>query len=662
MPATENLKGCSMTTLVDTNATIGSMPPSRTGKVHPVDEVLPIAQLATYGFQHVLAFYAGAVLVPIIVAGALKLSQEQLIHLINADLFTCGIASLIQSVGFWKIGVRLPLLQGVTFTAVSPMIAIGLAAGGGTSGLLSIYGSVLAAGLFTFIVATYFAKLVRFFPSVVTGSVILIIGVALLPVAANDIVLGNGPNAIQNPVLLKNLAYALGTLALIVALQRISTGFMATVAVLVGLVAGTLVAWALGDAHFTEVGSADWVGYTMPFYFGMPTFSITAILSMLIVMIITMVETTGDVYATGEIVKKRIRQDDIARAIRADGLATFIGGVFNSFPYTCFAENVGLVRLTQVKSRWVVASAAIIMIILGSLPKAAAIVAGIPLPVLGGAALAMFAAVAVVGIQTLSKVDFNNHANIVIVSTSVGLGMLVTAQPFVADAFPSWAQIIFGSGITLGALSAIVLNVVFNHLGGDHAVAVAGRPDDNPVTLADVNVMGSVEFNKTFGGLVENTPWVLERAYAMKPFADTIALRSAFHDALLTGTADEQLQLMNSFADLGSAADADNAYVLDHVHAGIEGLDMEDHSNVLELALAYRKHFGFPLIICAREVERYERVLASGWSRMANSPSVERAAGLIEIAKIANYRFDELVANANPIAAAHIERFMKQAA
>jgi xanthine permease len=402
-----------MTTLVDTNAAMDSMPPSRTRKVHPVDEVLPIAQLATYGFQHVLAFYAGAVLVPIIVAGALKLSQEQLIHLINADLFTCGIASLIQSVGFWKIGVRLPLLQGVTFTAVSPMIAIGLAAGGGTSGLLSIYGSVLAAGLFTFIVATYFAKLVRFFPSVVTGSVILIIGVALLPVAANDIVLGNGPNAIQNPVLLKNLVYALGTLALIVALQRISTGFMATVAVLVGLVAGTLVAWALGDAHFTEVGSADWVGYTMPFYFGIPTFSITAILSMLIVMIITMVETTGDVYATGEIVKKRIRQDDIARAIRADGLATFIGGVFNSFPYTCFAENVGLVRLTQVKSRWVVASAAIIMIILGSLPKAAAIVAGIPLPVLGGAALAMFAAVAVVGIQTLSKVDFNNHANIV---------------------------------------------------------------------------------------------------------------------------------------------------------------------------------------------------------------------------------------------------------
>jgi OHCU decarboxylase len=635
---------------------------SRRPKIHPVDEVLPIGQLAAYGFQHVLAFYAGAVLVPIIVAGALKLSENDLIHLINADLFTCGIASLLQSVGVWKIGVRLPLLQGVTFTAVSPMIAIGLAAGGGAQGLLSIYGSVLVAGLFTLGVAGYFARLVKFFPPVVTGSVILIIGVALLPVAANDIVLGVSPDAIQKPVLLGNLLYAFGTLGLIVTIQRVFHGFMATVAVLVGLVVGTIVAWALGDAHFAEVGSADWVGYTMPFYFGVPTFSVTAIISMLIVMVITMVETTGDVYATGEIVHKRIQREDIARAIRADGVATFIGGVLNSFPYTCFAENVGLVRLTQVKSRWVVAAAAVIMIVLGSLPKAAAIVAGIPLPVLGGAALAMFAAVAVVGVQTLAKVDFNNHSNIVIVSTSLGLGMLVTAQPFVADAFPAWAHIIFGSGITLGALSAILLNVVFNHLHGLGNTAVAGRPDDHLVTLADVNQMGRDTFDATFGGLVENTPWVLERVFAMRPFADTLALRSAFQDVLLTGSADEQLQLMNSFADLGSDEEAKDAYMLDHAQAGIDGLMEQERREVLQLARAYRQHFHFPLIVCAREVERYGKVLSGGWYRMANSAGVERSSALLEIAKIANYRFDELVANANPIAAAQLDRFTRLAA
>jgi xanthine/uracil permease len=174
-------------------------------RVHPVDEVLPPGKLAVYGFQHVLAFYAGAVIVPILLAGAIGLSDRELIHLINADLFTCGIASIIQSVGFWKVGVRLPLLQGVTFTAVSPMIAIGLAAGGGTEGLLVIYGAVIVAGLATFLVAPFFSRLIRFFPPVVTGTVILVIGIALLPVAALDVV---GGGAHPDPGNARNLAYA----------------------------------------------------------------------------------------------------------------------------------------------------------------------------------------------------------------------------------------------------------------------------------------------------------------------------------------------------------------------------------------------------------------------------------------------------------------------
>ena len=635
-------------------------PTARSAKKHPVDELLPLPKLATYGFQHVLAFYAGAVLVPIILAGALHLSEEQLIHLINADLFTCGIASIIQAAGFWKIGVRLPLLQGVTFTAVSPMIAMGMSAGGGVPGLLTIYGSVLCAGLFTFFAAPYFAKLLRFFPPVVTGTLILIIGVALLPVAANDIVHGNNPSVIQQHVALKDLLYAFGTLGLIVLIQRMFTGFMATVAVLVGLVAGTLVAWLLGDANFGGAVSAPMFGYTSPFYFGMPTFNVTAVLSMIIVMMITMVETTGDVYATSEIVQKRVGKEDIARAIRADGLATFLGGVLNSFPYTCFAENVGLVRLTQIKSRWVVVAAGVIMIILGSLPKAAALVAAIPHPVLGGAALAMFATVAVVGVQTLSKVDFNDHRNTVIVGTSLGLGVLVTVQPFVASALPHWMEILVGSGITLGAISAIALNIVFNHLGRKADEAVAIHPG-HLIGLDRVNAMSRDEFDRTFGPLVQNTPWVLERAYARRPFADTLALRSAFHDALLASTEKEQIELMNSFGDLCGDDQESDAYALDHIDAGMGILPEEEHDQIRDMARAYRKHFGFPLIICARDVDRYERLIASGWQRMANAVGVERAAGIIEIAKIANTRFDDLVANANPIAAAHSERFRQVA-
>src|SRR3954447_8508715 len=625
--------------------------PSRTR--HPVDAVPPPGRLLVYGIQHVLAFYAGAVIVPILLASAIGLSTQELIHLINADLFTCGIASIIQSVGFWKVGVRLPLLQGVTFTAVSPMIAIGLAAGGGTQGLVVIYGAVIVAGLFTFFVAPYFSRLIRFFPAVVTGTVITIIGIALLPVAALDVV-GGGNN--PEPTNATNLAYALGTLALIVLIQRFFNGFMATVAVLIGLVVGTLVAWALGDANFAAVGDASWVGVTTPFYFGWPKFSIAAIVSMIVVMAITAVETTGDVFATGEIVDKPIRRDDVARALRADGVATTLGGILNSFPYTCFAENVGLVRLTGVKSRRVGAVAGGFMILLGLLPKAGAMVASIPNPVLGGAAIAMFATVAVVGIQTLSRVDFNDHRNVVIVSTSLGLAMYVTAVPEVAKAVPDWAQIIFGSGITLGSITAILLNLIFHHIGKGHGPAVAGTPGDHLVRLDQVNAMTEDEFVGTFAGLFQGPDWVVRRAYAQRPFSDTQDLRRAFQEALFAATVEEQEQLINSYPDLG--AHVGGASLDDQSTLGLHRLAEKEHEELASLTSAYRDRFGFPLVTAVRDRTSFDHVLSGGWERLNNSPTQEHATALIEIAKIATHRFDELVANANPIHSArtrHLE-------
>ncbi|MFC5268731.1 2-oxo-4-hydroxy-4-carboxy-5-ureidoimidazoline decarboxylase [Kribbella qitaiheensis] len=624
--------------------------PSRTAGRHPVDEVLPPGKLVVYGTQHVLAFYAGAVIVPILLANSIGLSTQQLVHLINADLFTCGIASIIQSVGFWKVGVRLPLLQGVTFTAVSPMIAIGLAAGGGTDGLLVIYGAVLVAGLATFFIAPYFSRLIRFFPPVVTGSVITIIGLALLPVAAGDATGGAGPTS--DPTSGKNLAYALGTLALIVLIQRVFKGFMATIAVLVGLVAGTLAAWAFGDAHFGAVSDSGWVGVTTPFYFGWPQFSVAAIISMVVVMLITAVETTGDVFATGEIVEKRIGREDIARALRADGLATTIGGVFNSFPYTCFAENVGLVRLTRVRSRWVVAAAGAIMILLGLVPKAGAIVAGIPHPVLGGAALAMFATVAVVGFQTLAKVDFHDHRNVVIVATSVGLAMYVTAQPEVAQAVPGWAEIIFGSGITLGSLTAIGLNILFHHVGKDFGPAVAGQPGDT-IRLDQVNEMSREEFVETFAGLFQGPRWMVERAWDMRPFADTHALRRSFQEALFSGSHDEQRQLIEAYPQLGSQFVADGlsgeASLRDQAARGLTFLAEPERDELEEITAAYRERFGFPLVISVRDADSFDRIVEQGRDRLGNCENQEHAAALLEIAKIAGYRFDDFLQDANPI-------------
>ena len=630
--------------------------PTRASVKHPVDQVLPAGKLAIYGFQHVLAFYAGAVIVPILLAGAIGLTDEQLIHLINADLFTCGIASIIQSVGFWKIGVRLPLLQGVTFTAVAPMIAIGLAAGGGTDGLVVIYGAVIVAGLFTFFMAPFFGRLIRFFPPVVTGSVISIIGISLLPVAANDAVRDGIPGG---PVSGKGLAYALFTLAVIVVIQRVFKGFMATIAVLAGLVIGTIVATILGDADFSAVGESAVVGITTPFYFGIPKFSITAIVSMIVVMMITAVETTGDVFATGEIVEKKVGQEDVTRALRADGLATFLGGILNSFPYTCFAENVGLVRLTAIKSRWVVATAGAIMIVIGLIPKAGAVAASIPHSVLGGAALAMFATVAVVGFQMLGRVDFNDHRNVVIVATSLALAMLVIVTPNLFEVVPGgrWSAMLFSSGITLGSITAIVLNLVFFHLGKSYGPAVAGAPGETLVRLDQVNQMSLDEFSRTFAGLYQNVPWAVERAYQQRPFSDTDDLRSAFQEAMFGATPDEQLELLQSYPDLGATTLSQAESHRDQSVLGLNQMHDEDYAEFAALNAKYREKFGFPYVAAVRSAGSRSELLDNGEVRLQHSPSQERATALIEAGKIINHRFDDLVAEANPIHSARTQRF-----
>jgi OHCU decarboxylase len=538
------------------------------------------------------------------------------------------------------------------------MIAIGLAAGGGTKGLLVIYGSVIVGGLFTFAIAPFFSKLIRFFPPVVTGSVITVIGLALLPTAASDAV---GGSAHPDPGSARNLAYAVGTLLLIVAIQRIFTGFLGTVAVLIGLAAGTGAAWLLGDASFAPVHGSQWLGATTPFFFGWPVFSFAAVVSMIVVMLVTAVETTGDVFATSEIVEKRVGSDGVARALRADGLATAIGGVFNSFPYTCFAENVGLVRLTRVKSRWVVATAGLIMMVIGTLPKAGAIVASIPPPVLGGAALAMFSTVAVVGIQTLSRVDFHDHRNVVIVGTSLGLATLVTAEPGIAKAVPTWAEAIFGSGITLGSITAIVLNLLFHHLRKSSGPAVAGVPGGAVIRLDQVNEMTREQFAATFGRLFQGPAWMAERAYGQRPFSDANALRHSFQDALFTASPNEQREFMRCYPDLGADSVGDGEQgpdsARDQSAAGLTRLDETTHSELGTLTRAYRDRFGIPLIVCARDAQRPERILTAGWERMDNAPAQEHAAALIEIAKIANHRFEDMMAGANPVSAARARRF-----
>lgn len=402
----------------------------------------------------------------------------------------------------------------------------------------------------------------------VTGTLIAIIGICLIPVGAGDAV-SDPDTHIHDSSNPRWVLYALGTIVLIVLMQRFLRGFMGTIAVLLGLVIGTAVAWLLGDTGFEIVGEASWVGFTPPFAFGWPRFDIVAIVSLIVVLLVVAVESTGSVFATGEIVGKRIKKEDIAATVRADGLATMIGGSFNSFPYTAFSENVGLVRLTGVKSRWVVAAAGVIMILLGLLPKAAKIVECIPAPVLGGAALIMFATVAVVGIQMLTSVDFTDHRNLIIAATSLAVALYVQFSqssgpsqvidvdgnvvdtpptPGVDQAIPNiLLQIPFSTGITMGAITAILLNLLFFHVGR-RGPAVAGA---GSITLDEVNEMSLEKFRETFGHVVQDVDWVLDRAYAQRPFEDVHDLRSAFQEAMLTGNDAEQLELIQAFPDLG---------------------------------------------------------------------------------------------------------------
>lgn len=633
---------------------------TETGKtVHPVDQVPSFGKLSVLGIQHVLAFYAGAVVVPLVIASGLGLDNETLIHLINADLFTCGIASIIQSAGLGpKIGVKLPLIQGVTFTAVSPLITIGIAAtpagADPKTGLATMYGSIIAAGLVTFFVAPFFAKLLRFFPPVVTGTLLTVMGITLISVSAGDIVswgtyAAEGQDA--GALTLRGLAYAFGTLVIIVAVQRIFKGFMSTISVLVGLIVMTAIAFALGDANFSDISQSTWVGVTTPFFFGIPKFNIAAIISMLIVMAVTMVETTGDVFATGEVVGKRITPKHVANALRADGLSTFLGGIFNSFPYTCFAQNVGLVRLTRVKSRWVVTAAGIIMIILGILPKAGAVVASIPGPLIGGASLAMFANVAVVGIQTLSKVDMRDNRNAVIVSTSIGLAMLVTLKPDLASLMPSWLHIIFGSGVTIGALTAFILNLLFFHVGKQDGPDVA-IVDGRPVDLDQVNAMDRETFVEAFKGMYDGDVWPVERAWEQRPFADATELRKAFEDEVLGASADEQEALINAYVDIADLASNQDGNEQAHADTAALALGEFNDAELKELqaaSAAYREKFNRPLVVCVTNLADREQLIASAWKRVESSQAREARFALGEVIDIADERFNILVADANPI-------------
>ena len=478
---------------------------------HPVDEVLPAPRLAALGIQHVLVMYAGAIAVPLIIGRALKLEPEQVAFLISADLFVCGLVTLIQSLGATQwFGIKLPVMMGVTFAAVGPMVAMANA-NPGTEGARMIFGAIIGAGVIAFLIAPLVSRMLRFFPPVVTGTIIVVIGASLMRIGINWI-FGNpvGPTAPRLvapehaawlksvtelagsagstiPALpeklalaptLNNAAYAPVSnivisaivLASILLIARFGKGFLANIAVLLGIVIGGVLTASLGMMHFDKVADAHWFALITLFRFGAPIFDPVLIFTMTLVMIVVMIESTGMFLALGEMTGKKVSQPMLSAGLRTDGLGTIIGGIFNTFPYTSFSQNVGLVGVTGVKSRFVCVAGGVILMVLGLVPKMGALVEALPTVVLGGAGLVMFGMVAATGIRILSQVDFKtNRNNMFVVAVSIGFGMI----PLVAPDFKMWLphgiHPLVESGILLASVSAVVLNAFFNGTRVDEA-------------------------------------------------------------------------------------------------------------------------------------------------------------------------------------------------
>ncbi len=424
----------------------------------PEHEYLGAAKSVTYGLQHVLTMYGGIIAPPLIVGTAAGLSGMEIGLLIAAALFVGGLATVLQTVGVKYIGAKLPLVQGVSFAGVATMVAI-VTTGGG---LQAVYGAVIVASLFGFLLAPYFSKVIRFLPPVVTGCVITIIGLSLLPVAVRWMMGGNKNASEWGSI--ENISLALATLAIVIVLNLSGNATIRRLSILLAIVLGTVLAFVFGFGNFSQVGEGTWLQIPSLFAFGLPTFELTAILSMLIVTLVIMTETTADIIAVGEIIGTDVDSKRISDGLRADMLSSAVAPIFGSFMQSAFAQNVGLVAITGVKSRYVVAAGGMILVILGLLPVMGRFIAAIPVPVLGGAGLVLFGTVAASGIRTLAKIDYNEQKNLIIVATSIAAGMIpIIDQSFYAN-FPKWVQTLFHSGISSTCLMAIILNILFNHL------------------------------------------------------------------------------------------------------------------------------------------------------------------------------------------------------
>ena len=402
--------------------------------------------------QHIFTMLAGNVAPALIIAGAINLDPDKSLTLLQASMLTAGVATLIQVLGLWKFGARLPIIMGINFYFVP--VVIGMAT---DYGLAAMFGGTIVAGLITIAFGSFVRIIRDLFPAVVTGTTVLTIGISLFPVAISNMAGGSGA---ENFGSMQNWAVAIITMLVVVAVDQFGKGYIKVLGVMVGMVVGYLISLALGMVDFSAVPGTPIFALPEFLPFGIE-FNVGAIITLVIMFIITSIENIGDISSTtiGGL-DREATTDELSGGIMGNGLSSMIMALFGGLPTATFSQNVGVVALTKVVAKPIFVVAGILLLITGFMPMFAQLMMTIPAPVIGGATISVFSVITVNGIRLLHSVEMNNR-NATIVGISLALGVGITGVQGSIAGFPEAFQtFIGGSSVILAALTAFILNLV----------------------------------------------------------------------------------------------------------------------------------------------------------------------------------------------------------
>ena len=415
----------------------------------------PLRQAVPLGIQHVLAMFASNITPAIIVslAAGFAFGSAEMVYMIQMVMVFAGVATLIQTVGLGPVGARLPVVQGTSFAFIPVMVPVVKTAGVG-----ALFGGIVIGGLFHFFLGTVIGRIRNLLPPLVTGIVVLTIGLALIPIGIKYA--AGGVPLIGKPEFggLNHWGLALVVIFVTLGLKFFARGLVSAAAVLIGLVVGYLVAIPQGMVDFGRVAGAAWFSLPSPLHFGFEI-NAAAIIGICLMSLVSAIETVGDISGITKGGAGREASDrEIAGGTMADGLGTALSGLFGGLPNTSFSQNVGLVSMTGVMSRHVVTIGALFLVVAGLIPKVGAVIAAMPIAVLGGGVIVMFGMVVSAGINMLSDVRWSRR-NMVILAISLSVGLGLQAVPESLQHLPETLRILLTSGLLPAATLAVVLNL-----------------------------------------------------------------------------------------------------------------------------------------------------------------------------------------------------------